>query len=75
MLGLILPLNMSYFLTATEGIDIYSSLLKIERHLKYGHKSLKKPAKEVGSESWKIYTDTRAQSSEMGGVNPEELGI
>lgn len=40
-----------------------------------GHKSLKKPAKEVGSESWKIYTDTRAQSSEMGGVNPEELDI
>lgn len=48
MLGLILPLNMSYFLTATEGIDIYSSLLETDRHLKYGHKSLKKSAKEVG---------------------------
>lgn len=75
MLGLILPLNISYFLTATEGIDIYSSLLEIERHLKYGHKSLKKPAKEVQSESWKIYTDKRTQSLEMKWVNSEELHI
>lgn len=75
MLRLILSLNMSYFLTATEGIEVYSSLLKIERHLKYGHKSLKKPAKEVGSESWNIYPDKRTESLEMGGVNPEELDI
>lgn len=72
---MILQLNRSYFLTATEGTDIYSSLLEIERHLKHYHKSLKKPAKEVGSEPWKIYTDKRTQVLSMGGAAPEELGI
>lgn len=69
VLGLILQLNRSYFLTATEGTDIYSSLLEIERHLKYDHKTLKKSAKEVGSEPWKkTYNDKRTQFWGVGGA-------